>query len=106
MRAIVKDGLRPRRLRAVGILGNQPRLVAGGGHLLLSGTRCCLLPHRSSRVSTDPLDVVRSARVARREPWFYLRLGTPAGLTLLRVLREGLWLGTCLGVTLAGRNAS
>jgi hypothetical protein len=28
-----------------------------------------------------------------------------AGLTLLRVLREGLWLDTCLGVTMAGRNA-
>lgn len=33
------------------------------------------------------------------EPWFYLRLGTWAGLTLFRVLRGSLRLGKCLGVT-------
>ena len=46
-----------------------------------------------------------SAGVAQGEPWFYLRLElavTRIGLTLLRVLRKGLWLdedlsGSALG---------
>ncbi len=39
------------------------------------------------------------------EPWFYLRLdlgSVETGLTLFRVLREGLWLGEDLG-EIAGR---
>jgi len=43
-------------------------------------------------------------RVALGEPWFYLRLGREAGLSLIRVLREGLWLGECLGVTVSRAN--
>src|SRR2546426_1728927 len=46
-----------------------------------------------------------SARVARREPWFYRRLGPGAGLTLFRVLRGGLELGECLGRLRAGRTS-
>src|SRR5436309_11307949 len=38
-----------------------------------------------------------------RRPWFYLRLGSRAGLTLLRVLRGGLGLGEYLGRLRAGR---
>ena len=38
------------------------------------------------------------------EPWFYLRLGTCAGLTLLRVLRGGLGLDECLGMTVGRAN--
>ena len=34
---------------------------------------------------------------ARCEPWFYLRLGTDAGLTLFLVLRGGLGSAQCLG---------
>ena len=50
--------------------------------------------------ASDPLGGrVQACRVARGEPWFYLRLGRAAGLTLFRVLREGLWLGECLGMT-------
>jgi hypothetical protein len=43
-------------------------------------------------------------RVALGEPWFYLRLGHEAGLSLIRVLREGLWLDECLGVTVSRAN--
>lgn len=43
----------------------------------------------------------RSSR--RRRPWFYLRL-TPRGaaISLIRVMRESLWLGECLGRLSAG----
>jgi len=44
------------------------------------------------------------ARVALGEPWFYLRLGHETGLSLIRVLREGLWLDECLGVTVSRAN--
>ena len=43
---------------------------------------------------------------ATREPRFYLRLGPRAGLTLVRVLRGGLELGECLGVTAGRANGS
>lgn len=43
---------------------------------------------------------------ARGEPWFYLRLDSKAGLTLFRVLREGLWFHECLGVTAGRANAA
>ena len=46
----------------------------------------------------------KRVRVARGEPWFYLRLGPEAGLTLIRVLREGLWLDECLGLTVGRAN--
>ena len=38
--------------------------------------------------------------------WFYLRLAAVPrrGLTLLLVIRGGLWLGECLDVTVVGRN--
>src|SRR5882672_3926580 len=46
------------------------------------------------------LDEWPAREVARaRKPWFYLRLGPEAGLTLVRVLRRGLELGECLGST-------
>ena len=46
------------------------------------------------------LDEWPAREVARaRKPWFYLRLGVEAGLTLVRVLRRGLELGECLGLT-------
>jgi len=47
-----------------------------------------------------------SVRVACGEPWFYLRLGSEAGLVLFRVLREGLWLRECLGETAGRANAA
>ena len=41
-------------------------------------------------------DLIEWTWVVRREPWFYLRL---SGLTLLRVLRKGLELDSCLSMT-------
>jgi hypothetical protein len=52
------------------------------------------------------LDLYKRVRVALGEPWFYLRLGRQAGLSLIRVLREGLWLDECLGVTVSRANDS
>ena len=64
-----------------------------------------LLSHRSPRfVSRSVLDDCKRVRVALGEPWFYLRLGQVAGLSLIRVLREGLWLDECLGVTVSRAN--
>ena len=46
------------------------------------------------------LDMDKALRSRESEPWFYLRLDTQdVGLMLLRVLRGGLRLGECLGVT-------
>src|SRR5262249_21230948 len=39
------------------------------------------------------------------EPWFYQRLGPRAGLTLFRVLREGLQFSEDLGGLMAGRTS-
>lgn len=56
--------------------------------------------------SRSVLDVCKREGFARGEPWFYLRLGSKAGLTLFRVLREGLRLHECLGVTASRANAA
>ncbi len=56
---------------------------------------------------SDDVDSCKRCRVARGEPWFYLRLGKwSAGLTLIRVLRGCLWLESCLGVTDGRANVS
>src|ERR1043166_406973 len=56
-----------------------------------------------------PINAGRSQGLGSRDargPWFYLRLGPGAGLTLLRVLRGGLKLGEYLGATAGRANES
>jgi hypothetical protein len=65
---------------------------------------------QSSSASISPLElpirreVCKHLWVALGEPWFYLRLSSSAGLRLFLVLREGLQLGECLGVTVGRAN--
>jgi hypothetical protein len=74
---------------------------------MLPGCRSRLLPHQVTSFLELPIRSGRRASAVvrrRREPWFYLRLGfLRAGLTLTRVLRGGLELGECLGMTVAGQ---
>src|SRR5436190_24264774 len=52
--------------------------------------------------SIDPCRRLQAARRSsrRRRPWFYLRLTRRrVAITLIRVMRESLWLGECLGET-------
>jgi len=75
--------------------------MRAGGHPARRGSWGSL-PHRSPRSSSSSDWTCASTWGAQGGPWFYLRLGPEAGLTLIRVLREGLWLLEYLGGT-AGR---
>ena len=80
----------------------ETRPAAGERGVVAECFRDIVLPRGGSRAVVD---VCKRRRVARGEPWFYLRLGVTAGLTLFRVLQEGLSLDESLSPRRAGRNA-
>lgn len=80
-------------------------VVAGGGVVLLRGTRRSLVLHHSPRLSSRSIGRLRKrvGRTTRNMVLSETRHACP--LPLLQVLRACLWLEECLGVTTAGWNA-